>query len=146
MTIITSIARFTYGIIFLSPFEKSNFMKNGVIFLLAIMCFFFSCTKQNDFNGVEIRVYNSTPVQIESINISGADRQIAFASLNAGFTTGYKTAGSSNLTHINCNIYIKGQSTPFLISADQITLLTNGKYTCEVKYANADIVVDFIKE
>jgi TRAP-type C4-dicarboxylate transport system substrate-binding protein len=121
-------------------------MKNGVFFLLTIVCLFFSCTKQDDFNGVEIRVYNSTPVQVESINISGADRQIAFASLNAGFTTGYKTAGPSNLTNISCNIFIKGQTDPYHISTDELTLLVNAKYTCQIKYANAAIAVDFIKE
>lgn len=121
-------------------------MKNGVFFLLTIACLFFSCTKQDDFAGVEVRVYNSTPVQIESINISGADRQIAFTSLNAGFTTGYKTAGSSNLANINCNIFIKGQPDAYHISADELILLANAKYTCQIKYEEGNIAVNFIKE
>ncbi|MFT3701020.1 MAG: hypothetical protein QM802_01540 [Agriterribacter sp.] len=121
-------------------------MKNAAFFLLAVTGLFLSCTKQNDFNNLEIRVYNSTPVEVTSISIAAIDRELIFDSLTPGFTTGYKTLGISNLTNPACIISFKDQSNVYHVSDNEAAVITKGSYTCHIKYINGQPCVKFVKE
>jgi hypothetical protein len=106
---------------------------------------FFSCKKENA-SAVEIRVQNATPFEIEKIHILGAETEMTFSSLPAGFTTGYRPIGAINFSNPQCTIYVQGQSNPFIASDNSLFYLEAGQYTCKVAYINTVPTITFIKE
>jgi len=121
-------------------------MKNSVFLILTIACLFFSCTKQNDPVDIEVRVSNSTSIQINSIAITGAGKKIAFSALEPGFTTGYKTVSHTNIEHPACSVYVDQKADPYHCFDEEASLLTPGSYTCFIKYVNEQMVIKFIKD
>ncbi|MFT3948486.1 MAG: hypothetical protein QM763_16095 [Agriterribacter sp.] len=120
-------------------------MKKICLVLLAFCLTFFSCKKEQE-GIIEIRVQNATPLQIEKINISGSDTEMMFDALPAGFTTGYRAAGSLNFSNPQCTIYIQGQQGSFVSSDTSLSHLKPGQYTCRVAYINAVPTIQFTRE
>ncbi|MFT4016964.1 MAG: hypothetical protein QM668_08385 [Agriterribacter sp.] len=121
-------------------------MKRICLTLFACCCLLFSCKKEAA-DTIQIRVQNATPLQIEQIHISGgADAEITFESLPAGFTTGYRTAGSPEIATPQCKIYVRGLQDPFVSSDNDLSRLRPGQYTCHVTYINALPAIKFTKE
>ncbi|MCC6289089.1 MAG: hypothetical protein IT249_14495 [Chitinophagaceae bacterium] len=120
-------------------------MKPICLALSMFCCFLFSCKKEIA-TGVEIRVQNATPVQIEKIYITGSDSEMIFDSLPSGFTTGYRTTGTLEISAPQCQIYIRGVQEPFVSSGNSLSQLKPGQYTCQVTYINAVPSIKFIRE
>lgn len=120
-------------------------MKRFCLTILFFNLLLFSCKKDVE-NAVEIRVQNGTPLQIDKINITSADREMIFESLPAGFTTGYRNVGNINMPTPQCSIYLKDFQDPFISSDNSISQLKPGQYTCHITYLNGTATIKFTRE
>lgn len=121
-------------------------MKKDFFILLIATFIFFSCNKENNYAGIEIRVHNATALQIENINIIGADHEAAFDTLTPGFSTGYKSIGSLQ-GNLSCIFRIKGQADQTVSLVDDSSMIHAGYYTCTVNYTSgSQVFIDLVKD
>lgn len=119
-------------------------MKKVTILLLTSCCIFFSCNKEDHSAGVEVRIHNATPVQIEKLVILSAGGEIVFDMLAPRFTTGYRavTATPENLA---CIIEAGGRQQ--MLTGEGVNMIYKGYYTCKLIYgADAQLSIQVIKD
>ena len=118
-------------------------MKRVTILLLVYCGTFFSCNKEDHPAGVEVRIHNATPVQIEKLVILNAGGEIVFDMLAPRFTTGYRAVGA--IQNLICTIEAGGRQQT--ITGEDANVLYKGYYTCKLIYdAGKQLSIQLIKD
>ncbi|HRP57927.1 hypothetical protein [Agriterribacter sp.] len=119
-------------------------MKRVTILLLASCCIVFSCNKEDHPAGVEVRIHNATPVQIEKLVILNTGGEIIFDMLAPRFTTGYRAIAAMP-ENFTCRI--ETGSRQQMLSWEGANIISMGYYTCKLIYnADAQLSIQLIKD
>jgi hypothetical protein len=122
----------------------SNIMKKVTILLLASCCTFFSCSKEDHSAGVEVRIHNATPVQIEKLVILTTGGEIVFDMLAPRFTTGYRAVAALPENPV-CRIEAGNRQQ--MLSGEGANMIYKGYYTCKLIYdAESQLSIQLIKD
>lgn len=137
---------FLYWSLVLAPvFPNSNIMKRVTILLLTSCCIFFSCNKEDHFAGVEVRIHNATPVQIEKLVILNAGGEVVFDMLAPRFTTGYRAVAATP-ENLAC-IMEAGGGRQQMLTGEGVNMIYKGYYTCKLIYdTDAQLSMQLIKD